>query len=73
MVDHKKKSKSQYAATEDLYDIYGEQSVKTVHERNDNQCIGSPGAATLGISKKGSKQVVDIEGSKDEEDNISAI
>ena len=52
MVDNKKKSKSQYTAAEALYDLDGNQSVKTIHERNDHRYIGSPGAATLDLNKK---------------------
>ena len=73
MVDNKKKSKSQYSDTEAIYNIYGEQSVKTIYERNYHRYLGSPGAETLDISNKVIKQVVDIEGFKDKEDDISAI
>ena len=66
MVDNKKKSKSKYAATETLYNLDGEQSVEKFLERNDHQYVGSPGAAPLDLSKKRSKQVVDLEASKDE-------
>ena len=52
MVDNKKKSKSKYAAPEALYDLDREQSVETIHERNDHRYVGSPGAATLDLSKK---------------------
>ena len=52
MVDNKKNSKRQYAAPEALYDLDGEQSVKTIHERNDHRYVGSPGVATLDLSKK---------------------
>ena len=52
MVDNKKNSKRQYAALEALYDLNGEQSVKTIHERNDHHYVVSPGAATLDMSKK---------------------
>ena len=50
MVDNKKKRKIQYAAAEALYDLDGDKSVKTIHERNDNRYVGSPGAATLDLS-----------------------
>ena len=43
------------------------------YERNDHRYVGSPGAATLDISKKGSKHVVDIECSGYKEDDMSAI
>ena len=56
MVDNNKKSKSQYAAPEALYDIDGDQSVKKIHERNDHHSVGSPGAATLDLSKKQEKR-----------------
>ena len=35
-VNNKEKKKLQYAATEDLYGIDGDQSVTTIHERNDH-------------------------------------
>ena len=73
MVDNKKKSKIQYAATEDLSDLDGEPSVKIIHERNDHQYVGSPGAATLDLIKKGSKQGVELEGSTDKEDDMRTI
>ena len=73
MVDNKKKRKIQYAATEALSDLDGEPSEKMIHERNDHRYVGSPGAATLDLIKKGSKQVVDLEDSKDEENDMSAI
>ena len=63
MVNNKKKGKSQYAATESLYNLDGGQSVKTINERNDHQYVGSTGSATLDLSNKGSKQVVYLEGS----------
>ena len=50
MVDNKKKSKRQYAAPEDLYDLDRNQSVKILHERDDHRYVGSPGAATLDLS-----------------------
>ena len=56
MADNKKKSKRQYAAPEALYDLYGEQSEKTIHDRNDHRYLGSPGAATLDMSKKARKK-----------------
>ena len=52
MVENKKKSKSQYAAPEALYDLEEEQYVKTIHKRNDHRYVGSPGAATLDLNKK---------------------
>ena len=68
MVDYNKKSKRQYAAPEALYNLDGEQSVKTIHERNDHRYVGLPGAATLDLSKKSRKKVVCLEDSEDEED-----
>ena len=62
IVDNKKKIKRQYVATEALYNLDGGQLVRKIHERNDHRYVGSPGAATLDLSKKGSKQVMDIEG-----------
>ena len=56
MVDNGKKSKRQYAAPEALYDINGEQYVKTIHERNDHRYVGLPGEATLDLSKKARKK-----------------
>ena len=56
MVDNKKNSKRQYAAPEALYDIDREKSVKTIHERNGHRYVGSPGAATLDLSKKARKK-----------------
>ena len=73
MVDNNKKSKRQYAAAEDFYDLDGYQSVKTIHERNDYCYVGSPGVATLDLSKKARKKVVCLEESKDEEDDMSEI
>ena len=64
MVNNKKKGKSQYAATESLYNPDGGQSVKTINESNDHQYVGLSGAATLDLSNKGSKQVVYLEGSR---------
>ena len=61
MVENKKKSKRQYAAPEALYDLDGEQHVKKIHERNDHRYVGSPGAATLDLSKKARKKVVRLE------------
>ena len=55
MVDNKKKTKRKYAASEDLYNIDGEQYVKIIHERNDHCYVGSPGSATLDLSKKARK------------------
>ena len=37
MVNNKKKRKSQYASLEALYNIDGDQSVKTIHESNDHR------------------------------------
>ena len=71
MVDNKKKSKRQYAAPEALYDLDGEQSVKKNHERNYHRYVGSPGAATLDMSKKARKKVVCLEDYEDEEDDMS--
>ena len=73
MVDNEKKGKRQYAAPEALYNLDGEQSVKTIHERNDHRYVGSPGAATLDLSKKARKKVVYLEDSEDEEDDMSEI
>ena len=73
MLDKKKKSKRQYAAPESLYDLDGEQSVKTIHERNDSRYVGSPGAVKLDLSRKEKQQVVDIDSSGDEEDDMSAL
>ena len=56
MVDIKQKRKKQYAAQEALYNIDGDQSVKTIHERNNHRYVGSPGAATLDLSKKARKK-----------------
>ena len=56
MVDNKKNSKRQYAAPGALYNLDGEQSVKTIHEINDHRYVGSPGAATLDLSKKARKK-----------------
>ena len=50
MVDNYKKSKSQYAEPEALYDIDGDQSVKKIRENNDHCYVGSPGEATLDLS-----------------------
>ena len=61
MVDNKKKSKRQYAAVEALYDLDGDQSVKTIHERNNHRYVGSPGAATLDLSKKARNKVEYLE------------
>ena len=58
MVDNKKKSKRQYAAQEVLYDLDGGKYVKTIHEINDHRYVGSPGAATLDLSKKAKKSYV---------------
>ena len=73
MVDNKKNSKKQYAAPEALYDLDGEQSVKTIHEINNHCYVGLPGAATLDLSKKAIKKVVCLEDSEDEEDDMSEI
>ena len=51
MVDNQKKNKRQYAAAEALYNIDGDKSVKTIHERYYHRYVGSPGAATLDLSK----------------------
>ena len=56
MVDNKKKSKRPYAAPEDPYDLDSDKYVKTIHERNDHRYVGSPGAATLDLSKKARKK-----------------
>ena len=40
MVDNKKKIKMQYAAPEALYDLDGDQSVKTIHEKTDHCYVG---------------------------------
>ena len=73
MVDNNKKVKIKYAATEALYYIDGGKSVETIHERNDHRYVGSPGVARIDISKKVSKQVVDLEGSENEEDDMITI
>ena len=73
MVDNKKNIKMKYATSEALYDIDGDQSVKTIHERNDHRYVGSPGAATLDLSKKSRKKVECLEDSEDKEDDMSEI
>ena len=40
MVDNREKRKSQYATPEALYNLDGEQSVKTIHEKNDHRYVG---------------------------------
>ena len=62
-----------YAAPEALYDIDGYQSVKTIHDRNNYRYVGSPGAATLDLSKKARNKVEYLEDSEDEEDDMSEI
>ena len=52
MVDNNKNNKGQYAAPEDFYDLDGYQSIIKIHERNNHRYVGSPGAATLDLSKK---------------------
>ena len=59
--DNKKNSKRKYTAPEALYDLDGEKSVKTIHERNYHRYVRSPGAATLDLSKKARKKVVFLE------------
>ena len=51
-MDNKKNRKIQYAATEALYNLDGGKLVRKIHERNDHRYVGSPGAATLDLSKK---------------------
>ena len=72
MMDNKKKSKRQYEASEALYDLYGEQYEKTFHKRNDHCYVGSPGAATLDLSKNQEK-IVFLEDYEDEEDDMSEV
>ena len=62
-----------YSAPEALYDLDGDQSVKTIHERNDHRYVGLPGAATINLSKKVRKKVECLEDSKDEEEDMSVI
>ena len=64
-MDNKKKRISQYAATVAFYDLYWEPSVKKIHGRYNHRYVGLPGAEPLDLSKKGSKHVVDLEGSED--------
>ena len=56
MVENKKRNKRQYAAPVALYDLDGEKYVNTIHEINDHRYVGSPGAATLDLSKKARKK-----------------
>ena len=41
-----------YAAPESLYELEGEHSVKTIHERHDSRYAGSPSALVVDLSKK---------------------
>ena len=61
MVDNKKKIKRKYAVAEALYNLYGDKSVKTIHESNDYCYVGLPGAVTLNLSKKERKKLVCLE------------
>ena len=70
MVDNRKNSKRQYAATEALYDLDWDQPVKSIHERNDHRYVGLPGAATLDLSKKPRKKVEYLEDYEGEEDDF---
>ena len=71
MVDNKKNRKRQYAASEALYDLNGDQSVKIIHERNDHRYVGLLRVAALDLSKKARKKVEYLEYSEDEEDDMS--
>ena len=53
--------------------LMGINQLKTIHERNDHRYVGSPGAATLNLSKKTVNKVECLEDSKDEEDDMSEI
>ena len=73
MVENNKKSKRKYAAPEALYDLDGDQSVKTIHDRNYHRYVWLPGAATLDLSKKARNKVEYLEDYKYEEDDMSEI
>ena len=45
--------------------------MKKIHESNNHRYIGSPGVATLDLSKKPRKKVVCLEDSENEEDDMS--
>ena len=47
-----RKKKNEYASPEMLYDIYGEHSVKTIHEYAGKGYSGTPGAATIDLQSK---------------------
>ena len=57
-----KREHRDYAAPELLYDIDGEQSVKTIHERSGKGYKGTPGAETLDLgSKTRDRTVIDVD------------
>ena len=67
MQDKSKKSRKKYAAPEALYNLDGDNSVRTLHERNDSRYAGSPGAPIIDLSDK---EVVQVD---TEEDDMSVM
>ena len=47
-----RKEKKKYAASESLYNLDGEHSGKTIHERYGSRHDGSPGAMIIDLSKR---------------------
>ena len=47
-----RQKKNEYASPENLYDIDGEHSVKTIHEHPGKGYAGTPGAATIDLQRK---------------------
>ena len=52
MKEAKKKKEKKYADPANLYDLDGERSVKTIHERNDHRYAGDSGAPVIDLSDK---------------------
>ena len=52
MKEAKKKKEKKYADPANLYDLDGDRSVKTIHERNDHRYAGDSGAPVIDLSDK---------------------
>ena len=62
--------KKEYASPDMQYDIYGEHSVKNIHEHPGKGCDGTPGAATIDLQgkTKSKEDVVDDDSSEESSD-----